>query len=215
MTSQCPMAGSERLQRRGCGGSFGDLKGVVRWRCRAILVLAISFLAIRPVLAVDNSGEDWPRFLGPLGTGASGETGLLESWPTNGPPLVWEKSIGTGYSAPSVRGDKLVIHHRRGEEEIVECVGAAAGSARWHYVYPSHFIDPYGYNNGPRCTPLLTSNRCYTFGAEGKLLCLNRSGKLVWQRDTAAEWNIPQAFFGVGSTPILERNLLIVMVGGQ
>lgn len=77
-------------------------------------------------------------------------------------------------------------------------------------------MDPFGYNNGPRATPLLTSNRCFTLGAEGKLLCLDLAdGSLVWQRDTAEEWNVPKAFFGVGSTPLLEGDRVIVMVGGQ
>jgi hypothetical protein len=45
---------------------------------------------------------------------------------------------------------------------------------------------------------------------------LNRlSGKLVWERDTAKEWNVPEAFFGVGSTPVIEGDLLIVQVGGS
>ena len=140
---------------------------------------------------------------------------MLDKWPASGPPKTWSKAIGTGYSAPSVIGTNLILHHRVGAEEIVECFDAAEGRSQWRYGYPSQFIDPYGYNNGPRCTPLLTSNRCYTFGAEGKLLCLDMKGKLVWQRDTANEWNIPPAFFGVGSTPILEGNRLIVMVGGQ
>jgi len=159
--------------------------------------------------------EDWPRFLGPRANGVSSETGLLDKWPASGPPKTWSKAIGTGYSAPSVIGTNLILHHRVGAEEIVECFDAAEGRSQWRYGYPSQFIDPYGYNNGPRCTPFLTSNRCYTFGAEGKLLCLDMKGKLVWQRDTANEWNIPPAFFGVGSTPILEGNRLIVMVGGQ
>src|SRR4029453_8227560 len=51
---------------------------------------------------------DWPQFLGPTANGISTETGLLDKWPTNGPPLVWEKVVGTGYSAPSVRGNLLV-----------------------------------------------------------------------------------------------------------
>ena len=161
-------------------------------------------------------GEDWPQFLGPRANGTSRETGLLTQWPTNGPPLVWEKRIGTGYSAPSVRGRWLVLHHRVRDEEIVEAFEAATGHPIWRYAYSSRFVDPYGYNNGPRCTPLLTSNRCYTFGAEGKLVCLELpTGKLVWQRDTAKDWNVPEAFFGVGSTPILEDQRLIVMVGGQ
>ncbi len=178
-------------------------------RCFVVIVLAFA----APMLCL---GEDWPRFLGPRGDNTSAETGLLERFPTNGVPIVWEKKIGTGYSAPSVFGDQLVLHHRIGGEEIVEAFNAANGKATWRYGYPSSYVDPYGYNNGPRCTPVLTSNRCYTFGAEGKLVCLDRfTGKLVWQRDTAKDWSVPEAFFGVGSTPLLEGDKLIVMVGGQ
>ncbi len=163
-----------------------------------------------------TAAEDWPQFLGPRANGTSSETGLLQSWPTNGPPLLWEKKIGTGYGAPSVIGNRLVFHHRIGDEEIVECLEASTGKPLWQYKYPSRFQDPYGYNNGPRSAPLLNNNRCYTFGAEGKLICLElATGKLVWQRDTAVDWEIPPAFFGVGTSPILDGNLLIVMVGGQ
>ncbi len=174
----------------------------------------IFFLALGAFLT--SFAADWPQFLGPHSNGTSDETGLLDKWPTNSLPLIWEKKIGTGYGAPSIRGDTLVFHHRVGDEEIVDAVEAATGKSVWHYSYPSHFIDPYGYNNGPRSSPLLTQDRCYTFGAEGKLVCLDlKTGRLVWQRDTAADWTIPPAFFGVGSSPILENGLLIVMVGGQ
>jgi outer membrane protein assembly factor BamB len=113
-------------------------------------------------------------------------------------------------------GTRLVLHHRLGNEEVVECFNAVTGLPLWRHGYPSSFIDPFGYNNGPRCTPLLTSAHCYAFGAEGKLVCLDlATGKLVWQRDAAKDWNVPEAFFGVGSTPLLEGDKLIVMVGGQ
>ena len=174
-------------------------------------ILLLSLLAA----AAATTEEDWPRFLGPHDNGTSRETGLIDTWPKAGPRQVWSHPVGTGYSDPSVAGDELVLHHRLEGEEIVECFDASTGASKWRYAYPSQFIDPYGYNNGPRCTPLLTSNRCFTFGAEGKLLCLDRKGKLIWQRDTGADWTIPPAFFGVGSTPILEGNLLLVMVGGQ
>lgn len=167
-------------------------------------------------IAANDAGADWPRFLGLNADNISRETGLLDRWPTNGPPLIWEKSVGTGYSAPSVRGELLVLHHRIGNEEIIEAFNAATGKPVWRHAYPSRFVDPYGYNNGPRCTPLLTERRCYAFGAEGKLTCLElQSGKVVWERDTAKDWNVPEAFFGVGSTPLLEGDRLIVMIGGQ
>ncbi len=163
-----------------------------------------------------RAGEDWPRFLGPRDNGVSGETGLLATWPAKGPPVLWEKTVGTGYSAPSIRGNRLVLHHRLEDQEIVDCFAADTGKPLWSHSYETNFSDPYGYNNGPRCSPLLTTDRCYTFGAEGKLLCLNlETGKPVWLRKTAADWKIPDAFFGVGSTPVLWGRLLIVMVGGE
>lgn len=168
--------------------------------------------------ALQAHAEDWPRFLGLRANGISAETNLIDEWPTNGPRVVWQKEIGTGYSAPSVRDGLLVLHHRIREQplERIEAFDAATGAPKWKHAYPSEFVDPYGYNNGPRCTPLLTGNRCYTFGAEGRLVCTElATGKVIWERDTAKDWTIPAAFFGVGSTPVLESNRLFVMVGGQ
>jgi outer membrane protein assembly factor BamB len=182
---------------------------------KSVCLIVVVLTGLFPTHA-QSASDDWPRFHGPHSNGISDETGLLDRWPTNGPPTVWEKTIGTGYGAPSVRAEKLLFHHRVGDEEIVQCLDAATGKPVWHYGYPSRYVDPYGYNNGPRCTPLLASNLCYTFGAEGKLLCLDlQTGRLVWQRDTSKDWNVPEAFFGVGSTPLLEGNLLITIVGGQ
>ncbi len=171
----------------------------------------------------EQEGEDWPRFLGPRGTGVSGETGLLEKWPESGPPVIWGKRVGTGYSAPSIRGDRLVLHQRRGNEEVVECMRPSDGTQIWQFKYASNFSDPFGYNNGPRCSPLLTEDRCYTYGAEGTLLCTDlRTGRKIWMRDVKQDFQIykkgskvPNWFFGIGCTPILEGNLLITLVGGQ
>src|SRR5260370_20593022 len=151
-------------------------------------ILAGVMIGILPgsLWAGESTGEDWPRFLGARGNGVSSETGLVEKWPAKGPPLLWEKQVGAGYSAPSVRGSRLVLHHRVGDEEIVECFDATSGQPNWRYGYPSHYVDPYGYNNGPRSTPLLTEAPCYPFWAEGKLRCLGVDGKLIWSRDSTA-----------------------------
>lgn len=183
---------------------------------RMIRTIALAFAVAIAGVPGNGVAADWPRFLGPEGTASSTETGLVDKFPTNGPPLLWSKPVGTGYSAPSIMGDQLVLHHRVGDQEIVQAMNAASGKESWKHAYPTSYQDPYGYNNGPRCTPLLTADRCYTFGAEGRLICLNRrTGALIWERDTAKDWKIPQAFFGVGSTPILEGDRLLVMVGGQ
>lgn len=163
-----------------------------------------------------RKGDDWPIFLGPNQTGHSEETGLKVDWSEEPPPVLWSKEIGTGYSAPSVRGNRLVIHHRPRDREIIECCRADTGETLWKTSYPTRYSDPYGYNNGPRCSPILTDKLCYTYGAEGKLVCTElATGKLVWIRDVQKDFQLPDWFFGIGCTPILEGNLLITLVGGQ
>jgi outer membrane protein assembly factor BamB len=182
--------------------------------CRKTLELSATFFLFAMVL--DLQAADWPRFLGIHADCKSPETGLLDTWPKEGPPLGWKKVVGTGYSAPSLSNGNLVLHHRIKKEEVVESMDPLTGKTFWTFKYPSNYTDPFGYNNGPRCTPILTQDRCYIFGAEGKLYCIGmQDGRKIWMRDTAKDFNIPEAFFGVGSTPLLEDDKLIVMVGGQ
>jgi outer membrane protein assembly factor BamB len=163
-----------------------------------------------------SHAADWPQFLGPNRDGTSPETGLVDRFPEGGLPVKWRKEIGTGYSAPSVRDGVVFLHHRVKGDEVIATFDARTGAPGWEFRYPSAFEDPFGYNNGPRCSPLLTADRCYTFGAEGTLLCLDiKTGKPVWRRDTGKDFDVPQAFFGVGSSPVLEDGRLIVQVGGQ
>ncbi len=192
------------------------------WRFEPQVEAPIEQTAAGGTKATQRVGEDWPAFLGPRGTGISGETGLLKTWPEKGPPVVWRKKVGESYTAPSVRGNRLVLFHRPaaggdfGNEEAVDCFEADTGKPLWHYAYPTEYVDNYGYNGGPRCTPILTADRCYTFGAEGVLTCLNlANGSLVWQRKTSEEFKVPRAFFGVGPSPILEGNVLIIMLGAH
>lgn len=186
---------------------------------RAVLIGEVVGKSITDVPTPDRKGEDWPCFLGALGTGVCNETNWLKSWPEGGLTTAWSKRVGTGYSAPSVMGNRLIVFHRpRGNEDIVDCLRADNGEPLWQFKYATEYEDRYAYNNGPRCTPLLTKTRVFTFNPEGKLFCLDLvTGKQIWARDCGKDFRIPddENFFGVGCTPILEGNLLIVLVGGQ
>lgn len=160
--------------------------------------------------------EDWPWFLGLRHTGVSGEVQLMLDWTEKAPPVIWKEAIGTGYSAPSVLGDRVVMHHRLENREVVSCRDVKTGKEVWAHAYPTTYVDPYGYNNGPRCSPVLTKDRCFTLGAEGMLACTSMTdGKLLWKKELRKEFTIPEAFFGVGCSPILDDDRLIVLVGGQ
>ena len=158
-------------------------------------------------LAKDAVTHDWTSFLGPSHNSVSTETRLSRTLP---PPLVWEFAKGTSYTSPAIIGDRLLFVHRVGDEEVVECLHAETGARHWSFRYATDFEDRYGYNNGPRSSPVLMATASMTFGAQGKLHCLDlRTGKLVWQRNIAAEYKVPQDFFGTASTPLVEDKLLI------
>jgi len=169
------------------------------------------------VLIIGTSlAADWPQFLGPSGDNHSPETNLVENFPPTGPRVLFDLPVGTGYAAPSVGSGKLLLFHRVGPNELLEAKDPSSGQSLWTNSYPTSFQDPYGYNNGPRCAPLITNGMVFTLGAEGRLSSFDlESGTRRWQRETAKDFEIPEAFFGVGSTPILETGRLIVMVGGQ
>ena len=161
-----------------------------------------------PVGAVTH---DWTTFLGPTHNAVSTETKLSRTLP---PPLVWEHERGTGYASPAIAGDRLLFVHRVGNEEIVECLFPETGAVRWQFRYATAYEDRYGYNNGPRSSPVVDGQRVYTTGAEGKMHCLDlASGKVVWKRDLRVDYKVPQDFFGTASTPLVEGPLLIVNVG--
>ena len=158
---------------------------------------------------------DWPQLLGPARNGVSAETGLAATWPKKGPPVVWEKDIGEGFSGPVVVGDRVILFHRVGDEEVVECFAAADGASKWKKGYPTHYRDAFGKGDGPRATPVIADGRIYTLGAEGVLQCLKlEDGDKVWRRELQKDYQAPLGFFGVATSPLLEGGRLLVNVGG-
>jgi outer membrane protein assembly factor BamB len=158
--------------------------------------------------------HDWQSFLGPTHNAISTETKLLKKWPKGGPKRVWQMEKGTGYTSPAIKGDRLVFPHRVDDEVLVECLHAETGKQFWQYRFKTQYADRYGYNNGPRASPVIHGDRVFIYDAEGWLICLGlESGDEIWKRDLSREYNVRQDFFGVASTPLIEGNLLIVSVG--
>ncbi len=163
-----------------------------------------------------KKGVDWPDFLGPNRDSKSLETGIITPWPKDGLKIVWQKELKTGYGIGTISSGRMYHFERDDEQATLLCLKAETGDELWRFQYPTNYEDLLGYNNGPRCSPVIDDNRVYIYGAEGKLHCLRASdGKLIWDLDVNAKYGVSQNFFGVGSTPIIEGDLLICMVGGS
>ncbi len=161
-------------------------------------------------------GEDWPQFLGPRRNGTSTEKGLTTSWPKKGPPLLWQREIGEGFSAPVIAKGKLILFHRLKDKEILECLNAKSGAKIWRFGYPCDYQDNYSKGNGPRSTPVISGDHVYSLGADGWLQCVRfQDGKDIWGFSIHKKYSIPENFFGVGTSPVVIDGKVLVNVGGK
>ena len=177
-----------------------------------ILANSAAFL----LLISQAAAGDWPQFLGPDRNGISKETGLVDSFPRSGPPQVWKKEVGEGFSGPVVAGERLILFHRVGNEEVVECLNAGSGKGIWKFAYPTNYQDQLGKGDGPRSTPVIAGKNVITLGAEGMLHCLDlEKGTKIWARNIVKDYDVPQSYFGVGTSPLVEGKLVLVNVGGK
>jgi outer membrane protein assembly factor BamB len=169
-----------------------------------------------PDLGTRKTGEDWPRFLGPQANSTSTEKGILTAWPKEGLRLVWSLRLGNGYGMPSISRGRLFQFDRYRDTARLRCCNSETGDPLWKFEYPTHYEDAYNYSNGPRCCPVIDDDRVYIYGVEGMLHCLRAvDGAQLWKVDTRAKFGVVQNFFGVGSTPVIEGDLLIAQVGGS
>ncbi len=182
-------------------------------------------LWITPDTAIsqDAAGEpatspSWPRFLGPTFDGVA--TARNFQW-TEKPKFRWSIPVGDGFGIGSVSDGKYfqfdaALTDQNQTAERLRCFDLATGKTVWSSMQPFIYRDMLGYEEGPRSSPTIAHNDVYTLGVTGNLTCRKAdSGAIVWTVDTNKKYGVVQNFFGVGSSPLVWGNKLIVMIGGS
>ncbi len=174
------------------------------------------FLFVWLGLAPPGASGDWPQFLGPTRNGVYDGPPLVASDKPSEPLVLWRRPVGQGYAGPAVVGSKLILFHRVGDEEVVECIDRRTGITFWKSSYPTAYRDSFGFDEGPRATPTIAGEYVYTYGAEGTLSCWQlKDGTRVWQVRCQERWRIPPSFFGAATSPLVVGDLLLLNVGGR
>lgn len=159
---------------------------------------------------------DWPQILGPYRNGHAAGESIAASWPAGGPEVKWQRPVGSGFAGLAVAQNTAVLFHRTGDQETVEALNAQTGEPLWKQSSSVSYRGTFNPNDGPIAVPLIHNKRIYTYGITGRLQCLDlKTGKVIWSRDTHKEFQVGEGYFGVGSTPIIVEDKLLVNVGGK
>ena len=179
-------------------------------------MIAWAVAAALAATVVTQAANDWPQYLGPSRNGIYAGPALADTWGANGPKVVWRKQIGQGFAGPAVVGNRVILFHRVGNEEVLESLDAATGNSMWRYAYPTRYRDDFGFDEGPRAVPVVADGVIYTFGAEGQLHAVDLAkGTRLWSEDTMKRFGVPKGFFGAAGSPLVEGGRVIANVGGD
>ncbi len=133
--------------------------------------------------------DDWPQWRGPDRNAVSKETGLLKTWPRDGPALAWTyENAGMGYTAPAVVGGVVYTMGARGDTEFVIALDPK-GQELWSAkIGPPWDFKSNVWNRGPDATPTADGGLVYALGSQGELVCVEaKDGKEVWRKNFPKE----------------------------
>lgn len=162
-----------------------------------------------------SKGEDWPRMLGVHYDSRSSESGVSTDWGP-GLPIRWSQKTGIGYGNGVAAKGRWLQFDRFGDVERLSCYRAETGEFLWKWEAKVNYRDAYGYNDGPRCSPVVDDDRVYVYGVAGTMACVRLvDGSEVWSRNLSRDYHVIPNFFGVGASPLVHGDLLLAMVGGS
>ena len=175
----------------------------------AVLLLGLTGPAAR--------ADDWPQWRGPRADGVWRETGIVQKFKSDRLERKWAVPIGAGYSGPTVAAGRVYVTDRLvspSQQERVHCFDATTGAAVWKFTYDCQYVK-IGYQAGPRACVTIDGGKAYSLGAMGHAFCLDAAdGHLIWKRDLNADYQIEMPIWGIAASPVIYRNLVILLIGG-
>jgi outer membrane protein assembly factor BamB len=157
---------------------------------------------------------DWPQWRGPARDGVASSLTVPATWPAQ-LTRKWQVTVGLGHASPVIAGNRIVVHTRQANREVVAAYDLASGKQLWQDAVDAPYTmnsAATGHGPGPKSTPAIAGGRVFTFGISGIFSAHDlATGKLLWRK------NAPPAppEYGTSSSPIVDGPTVIAFLGGQ
>lgn len=174
--------------------------------------LFLAFLIGFSAITDSAHANDWPQFLGPQRNGISAETGLIDTWPADGPKEIWRVEGGGGMTGLAISGETLATLIQRDGKQFVLSLNASTGKSIWQTAVAPEYRNNMG--AGPRATPTISNGKIFAFSGQGILAALDLGdGKIIWKRNLLQELSGRPAEYGMVCSPLVVDGQVIVTIG--
>jgi outer membrane protein assembly factor BamB len=176
-------------------------------------ILIKTFLTILLfTVSVTTSNCQIYEWRGPGRGGIYNESGLLKSWPVNGPSLLWEaEKMGDGYSSPTVTDDAVYVTGRKDSSDVLTAL-TLDGKMKWETVYGKAWMTNH---TGSRCTPTFYNGNIFLISGTGDIVCVGSDGKIKWSKNHYRLYEGKPIKFGISESPVVVDNMVIASPGGK
>jgi outer membrane protein assembly factor BamB len=183
--------------------------------CKSIIIILLTISLSTGCNAQSNHSEnDWSQWMGKKRKAIWHLDLQKESLDSSDLIKKWEVKVETGYCGPTVYNGKVFVMDFVDESERVLCFDAETGNQLWNHNYTVDYS--VGYPTGPRASVIIEEGLAYSFGTMGDLFCLDaETGKIIWHVDGSKDYNIDMPIWGLAASPLIEKDLLIVQMGGR
>jgi len=176
------------------------------------LILILFFCAFTEV-GVKPDVPEIAQWRGEFRDGKYKESGLLKSWPLNGPKLLWfNDSIGNGYGSPLITSDRVYV---MGEIDSSGYLFAfdVKGKLLWKSFYGKEWMENF---TGSRSTPTVVDNLIYVCSGLGEIVCFEKEkGNIKWSKNMITDYNGKNIRFGFSESLLIDENTLFATPGGN
>lgn len=181
----------------------------------------LSLIFIAAVLPFAAEYNDWPCFHGAKRDNLSAEKGLLQTWPSEGPELLWTASgIGHGYSTVSISGNRIFTAGMIDKQTYVTALDLSGkklwqklNGQSWEAAAFQSWAVPYA---GARATPTVDEDTVYHLSELGRLSALDvRTGDERWQVDVMNTFKADRPEYGYSESVMILGETLICCPAGE
>jgi outer membrane protein assembly factor BamB len=167
------------------------------------------------LIAVTAIGSEWPQFRGADRSNISPETGLLRSWPKEGPKVLWKVPVCEGYAGVAIKDGRVYLndYDAAKKEHLIRCFGLDDGKELWRWSYPVEIRPNHGIT---RTVPAVGQKLVFSLDPKCRFHALDaKTGKLIWQKNLIEEFKATIPGWYAGQNPLLDGTRVILATGGD